>query len=74
MIRFSLNNPISPVNLLQQDHPHQLVRKRHSGEADFKIGAVQYVLTQSKRTADYIYDMAYPADSEFVDLSGEFFG
>ena len=30
MIRLMIHNPISPVNLFQQNHLHQLMRKRHS--------------------------------------------
>lgn len=29
MIRFPINNPIAPVNLFQQNYPHQLMGKRH---------------------------------------------
>ncbi len=29
MIRFSVDDPVAPVDLFQQDHPHKLMRKGH---------------------------------------------
>ena len=29
VIRFSVNDPVAPVHLLQQDHPHKLMGKCH---------------------------------------------
>ncbi len=29
VIRFSVNDPVAPVHLLQQDHPHELMGKCH---------------------------------------------
>ena len=37
MIRFSLHNPETAVDLLQQDKPHELMGKGHAAEADFFI-------------------------------------
>ena len=37
MIRFSIHNPICPIYLFQQYHPHQLMRKRHFRKTERKI-------------------------------------
>lgn len=37
MIRFPVHDPIRPVDLLQQDHAHQLMRKRHFRKADLLL-------------------------------------
>lgn len=37
MIRLSIDNPITPVNLFQQNHPHQLMGKRHIRKAQLVI-------------------------------------
>ncbi len=29
MVRFSLNDPVTPVDLLQKNDPHELVRECH---------------------------------------------
>ncbi len=32
MMGLSVHNPVPSVDLFQQNHPHQLVRKRHPGK------------------------------------------
>ena len=37
VVGFPVHNPIRPVDLLQQDHAHQLMRKRHFRKADLLL-------------------------------------
>ncbi len=37
MIGFPVHDPIRPVDLLQQDHAHQLMRKCHFRKADLLL-------------------------------------
>ena len=39
VIGLSGNDPVAPVHLLQQYHPHQLMGKRHLREAKLIVGA-----------------------------------
>ncbi len=44
MIRFTTINPISPINLLQQNQPHQLMRKSHLRKRQLKIGPLHHLI------------------------------
>ena len=71
MIRLSIYNPIPPIHLLQQDHPHQLMGKRHFGKAQCIIRSSEHFLPQPDGAADHECDAALPLNSEGIDLIGE---
>ena len=73
MIRLPMNNPITPINLLQQNYPHQLMRKCHLGEAQRIIGFGQDFFPKADGAADDENDMAVALDAEGVDLFRQFF-
>ena len=37
VVRLVVHDPVAPVDLLQQDHPHQLMGKGHPGKAELII-------------------------------------
>lgn len=41
MVRLPIHNPVPSVDLFQQNHPHQLVRKRHPGKTQQIIRPVE---------------------------------
>lgn len=45
VVRLPLNNPKPPIHLLQQYHPHQLMRKCHWRKRQFKIRPLQHLIT-----------------------------
>ena len=47
MVRLVLNDPESTVDLLTQDHPHELVRKSHSGKTQSQIRLLADIFVQS---------------------------
>ena len=73
MIRFPVYNPITSVNLLQQNHPHQLMGKRHPGKAQCIIRSVQYRPAQTNRASDHKLNMTLPLYTQAVDLLCQFF-
>lgn len=52
MIRFPPINLERPVHLLQQQHPHQLMRVGHAPERQLLVGAGQDCRRQAERAAD----------------------
>ena len=64
MIRLPRNNPVTPVNLFQQHHPHQLMRKCHLRKAQGKVRPLHNVPGQSQRTSYDKHNMAYPIHSQ----------
>ena len=42
VVRFTVNNPVAPINLLQQHNSEELMREGHFGEAQLVIGSIQY--------------------------------
>ena len=42
VIWFSVYNAVPSVNLFQQNHPHQLMGKRHFRKADRKVSFLTY--------------------------------
>ena len=38
MVRFMINNSIAPINLLQQNDAHKLMRKCHFGKTECIVG------------------------------------
>ncbi len=66
MIRFPPINPKSPINLLQQDQLHQLMRKRHLRKRQLIIRPLQNLLAQSKRSANDKRNLALPVCSQFI--------
>ncbi|MBU8730773.1 recombinase family protein [Cytobacillus oceanisediminis] len=63
MIRFPPINPKRPINLLQQDKLHQLMRKRHLRKRKLIIRPLQNLLAQSKRPANDKCNFAFPIRS-----------
>lgn len=48
MVRFTPINPKRPINLLHQNQPHQLMRKRHLGKRKAIIRPLHHSMTQSQ--------------------------
>lgn len=69
VVRLSADDPIGPVNLLAQYHPHQLMGKGHIGKTDGQIRAFPYLFMQSQGSADHKEYVALPAEPRpFYDL------
>ena len=64
----------APVDLLQQDNAHQLVRESHFGERKLEIGAGIDLGRSAEGTADHKDDVVHAADVQSFDLLGEFRG
>lgn len=47
MIRFTLDDPKSPIYLLQQYHPHQLVGEGHWGKGELEVCPLQYFFAEA---------------------------
>ena len=62
MIWLSRHNPIPPVNLLQQYHPHQLMGKCHFRKTQCIVRALQHFPAQTDGTSDHKDDMAFALD------------
>ena len=52
MVRRAAADHITPVDLLQEDDAHKLMRKRHSGEAEPLIRPVQHLRRKPQGSAD----------------------
>ena len=74
MIWLPIYYPISPVHLLQQDHPHQLMGKGHFREAECIIRPLQHIFSQTNGSADHESNTALPLYAERLDLFCKFFG
>ena len=74
VIRFPVYDPIPPVNLLQQHHTHQLVRKCHLRKAQQFIRILQDIRIKSDRAANNKNDMTFSFDSQSIQLFGKRFG
>lgn len=48
MVRLPTVNPKSPINLLHQNQPHQLMRKRHFRERQLFVRSLHHCVTQSE--------------------------
>ena len=68
-----IHDPVSPVDLLQQDHLHQLVRESHSGKTKLIICPFQDSIGKPKRTSDHKGDTALSLDTKFCDQIRQFY-
>ena len=66
MIRLPTDNAIRSVNLLTENHPHQLMWERHIRKADTLIGSFQYRRMKPQRPAYHKHNMAFPVDSSLL--------
>ena len=73
MIRFMIYDPVSPVDLFQQDHLHQLVRESHSGKTKLIICPFQNSIGKPKGASDHKGDTALSLDTKFCDQIRQFY-
>ena len=66
-------NSVPSVYLLQQDHAHQLMRKGEPGETDRIVSPVQYLVRKPQGAADDEYEMAFPLNTQSLDLTGQLY-
>lgn len=71
MIRLPLDNPEPPVYLLQQHHPHKLVRKGHRGEGELEVSPLHHFFTEAQRAANYEGYIAPALYAQAVDEVGQ---
>lgn len=72
MIWLPIYDPITPVHLLQQDHPHQLMRERHLGKTQSVIRPLQHLFSQSDGTSDHECNTALSLYAQRLDLFRQF--
>ncbi|KEO84969.1 hypothetical protein EL26_02935 [Tumebacillus flagellatus] len=68
MIRFPPLNPKGPVHLLQQNHPHHLVRKRKLRERQLVVRPLKHRLVQPERPANDKRKSAVPLIRHLIQV------
>lgn len=71
MIRFPPINPEPAINLLEQHHPHHLMRIGHPPERQLLVRALQDGGRQAERAADDEADGAAAVDGLLVQMRGQ---
>lgn len=69
-----MHDPVPSINLLQQDHSHQLMGKSETGETDRIIASAQNLIRKAKGTADDEDETAFALDAQNFNLTGQFYG
>lgn len=72
VIWFAIDNPKTSIHLLQQNHPHQLMRKCHFRKTKGKIRSLQHFLPKPDRPADHEDNMTLPLHAEGFNLLCQF--
>lgn len=68
MIRFPPNNLKSPINLLHQNNPHQLMRVRNPPKRQQLVSTLHYRRRHPIGAADYKRNAAPPIHAKLIDL------
>ena len=69
-----LHDPEAPIDLLQQNHPHQLMGEGHSGKAQRIVRPLQDGWGKAQGTADDEGDVAYAPCAQSLDFPGKLQG
>ena len=73
VIGFVIYDPVCPINLLQQNNPHQLMGKGHSRKAELEIGSAKHCIRQTEGTSDHEIDMTLSIHSQTLHFFGELY-